>query len=79
MNFIDSLGPDASAAALGNLFEVRAANLNRPRDRVVLKEQPLDRLARRFAIDGLADGDPDGLPGLHLLGHIHLQNSSREV
>ena len=58
MNLVDALGPDATAAALGQLDEVGAAGIQRAAVRLVLHEQTLDGFTRGSAIDTFADGNP---------------------
>src|SRR5689334_4666015 len=59
MHFIRPLGPDAAAAALGELFEVGRARLDRGRNRLILHEQPLEGLAGCIAGDALLNSDSD--------------------
>src|SRR4051794_37981779 len=59
MNLVGPLGPDLSAAALGEFFEVPAALLDRAGDGLVAHEQAFQRLLCGGAVDVLVDGYPD--------------------
>src|SRR5580698_3660650 len=77
MNLIDALGPDAPATAFGKGDEVSRPGIQRSHHGLVLHEQPLNGLTGRCPVDGLADGDLDGLPRFYVQCHSGLRIRKR--
>src|SRR5438067_2384146 len=69
VNFVEPLGPDASATALGKFLEVGAATLDGRRDGLVLHEQPFQCLTGGITGDGLLNGNPNVAARLNLKRH----------
>src|SRR5262249_1924931 len=78
MNLVRALGPDTSAAALGQFLEVGAALLDRLPDGLVLEEQALQRLSSRGAADVLVYRDFDVASGLQIQGHFSISGGKIE-
>jgi hypothetical protein len=69
MQFIGTFGPDASAAALGQILEIAAADGHWLADLFVHHEQTFERFARGLAVDGFVDGDPYVSAGFYVDCH----------